>query len=206
MHHDAKVLRATLTASLMLVAVATAAVAGPFQDALAAWKRGDYATEYSLLRPLADQGNADAQFSLGDMYLQGHFVQKDYAKAVKWFRLAADQGNGNAQTALGAIYAEGKVVSQDYTEAVKWLRLAADQGIPGAQANLGHMYAEGQGVPQDYVQAHMWYNLAASRFTKTFEQEPRDMAVKSRDALASVMTPAQIAEAQKLAREWKPER
>jgi uncharacterized protein len=65
------------------------------------------------------------------------------------------------------------------------------------------MYDEGRGVPQDYVQAHKWYNLAASRFP-TSAKEFRDRAVGNRDAIAAKMTPAQIAEAQKLAREWKP--
>jgi TPR repeat protein len=64
------------------------------------------------------------------------------------------------------------------------------------------MYDKGQGVPQDYVQAHMLFNLAASRFSAS-EAEDRNKAVKNRDSVASKMTPAQIAEAQKLAREWK---
>ncbi len=65
------------------------------------------------------------------------------------------------------------------------------------------MYEKGQGVPQDYVQAHMWYNLAASHFAPGSD---RDRAVKNRDILAAKMTPAQIAEAQRLARKWKPKR
>jgi TPR repeat protein len=67
--------------------------------------------------------------------------------------------------------------------------------------NLGDMYRQGQGVPQDYVQAHKWYNLAATIYTNT--EVHRD-AAKARDSLAKRMTPAQIAEAQRLAREWKP--
>jgi hypothetical protein len=70
--------------------------------------------------------------------------------------------------------------------------------------NLGEMYREGQGVPQDYVQAHKWYNLAAANYTSASQTKYRDDAVKNRDALARKMTPAQIAEAQRLAREWKP--
>ncbi len=72
-----------------------------------------------------------------------------------------------------------------------------------AQYNLGFMYRKGQGVTQDYAQAHMWYNLAASRLPPG---ENRDKAVKNRDDVAKRMTPAQIAEAQKLAREWKPKK
>ncbi len=76
------------------------------------------------------------------------------------------------------------------------LRAAADQGDAGAQNNLGLMYREGQGVTQDYVQAHMWYNIAAAQGEKRLGE--------LRDLLSKEMTPAQIAEAQKLAREWKP--
>jgi TPR repeat protein len=79
---------------------------------------------------------------------------------------------------------------------MKWYRLAADQGYAHAQYNLGIMYAKGQGVPQDYVKAHMWFNLSAAQG----EQD----AAEHRDKVAQRMTPAQIAEAQKLAREWKP--
>ncbi|MBM3566043.1 MAG: sel1 repeat family protein, partial [Alphaproteobacteria bacterium] len=79
----------------------------------------------------------------------------------------------------------------------------AGQGHASAQNNLGVMYDRGQGVPQDDVQAHKWYNLASSRFPAS-EKERRDKAVKNRDIMAAKMTPAQIAEAQKLAREWKP--
>ena len=89
----------------------------------------------------------------------------------------------------------------DYAEAAKWVRLAAEQGNADAQLILGVTYGAGHGVPQDYVQAHMWSNLAASRLGA---KERRDEAVKSRDIAALNMTPAQIAEAQKLAREWKP--
>jgi uncharacterized protein len=78
-------------------------------------------------------------------------------------------------------------------------------GDPEAQSNLGVMYKHGQGVPQDYVRAHMWFNLATSRFPAS-EKESREKAEKNRDRVASKMTPAQITETQKLAREWKPKK
>jgi len=81
---------------------------------------------------------------------------------------------------------------------------AADQGIADAQFNLGNMYAKGRGVPQDYTLAYMWLNLAAARYPAS-EAERRNQAVTHRDMTAAKMTPAQIAEAQRLAREWKPE-
>ena len=75
---------------------------------------------------------------------------------------------------------------------------AADPENAAAQFNLGVKYATGQGVPQDYVQAHMWFNLAASRSTG----EMREDAVERRDQIANEMTPDQLADAQRLAREW----
>ena len=90
---------------------------------------------------------------------------------------------------------------QDYVEALKWYRKAADQGYAPAHAALGTMYYAGKGVPQDYVEAHKWLNLAAARAT---DKEMRDAATELRDAVAGMMTPAQVAEAQNLAREWKP--
>jgi TPR repeat protein len=142
------------------------AVAGPFEEADAAYQRGDYATALRLWRPLAAQGNAGAQFALGKMYVHGHGVPQDDAEALKWYRLAVEQGNADAQS------------------------------------NLGVMCLMGQGVPQDYVEAHKCFNLAASRFSAS-DAENRDKAVQARDSLASQMTPEQLAEAQKLAREWR---
>ena len=82
-------------------------------------------------------------------------------------------------------------MAQDFAAAVSWYRKAADQGLADAQTNLGVMYGNGTGVPQDYVQAHEWLNLGATSGNAT--------AVKYRDIVASKMTPAQIAEAQRLA-------
>jgi TPR repeat protein len=137
------------------------------------------------------------------MYAKGRGVPQDYAEARKWWRKAAEQGEAQAQYSLGIMYNQGKGVPQDYVEAVKWYRKAAEQGLANAQYSLGVMYALGQGVPQDFVLAYMWLNLAASRLPVA-EGEEREKAVKIRDLTASKMTPYQIAEAQRLAREWKP--
>jgi TPR repeat protein len=92
---------------------------------------------------------------------------------------------------------------EDHAEAIERYRKAAEQGDAQAQSILGLMYFTGRGVLQDYVEAHMWLNLAASRFS-TAEIRNRDQAIRDRDHVAAKMTPAQIAEAQKLAREWRP--
>ena len=98
------------------------------------------------------------------------------------------------------MYDTGAGVPEDATEAVRWYRLAADQGHARAQLNLGVKYRNGEGTPQDFVEAHMWANLAASQLSG----EDRDLAVRHRDDLAAQMTPDQIAEAQRRAREWTP--
>ena len=112
----------------------------------------------------------------------------------------ADQGDAGAQWNLGLSYATGLGIPQDDAEAVRWYRLAADQGNATAQYNLGLMYASGQGVPQDDVEAHMWLNLAAAKSSS----ENREKRVESRDEVAERMTPEQVAEAQRRAREWTP--
>lgn len=159
-----------------------------------AYDRGDYGAAVEEWRPLAEQGVASAQFNLGHLYFEGSGVLQDYREAQKWYRLAAEQGHAGAQNSLGVIYAKGLGVPQDYGEAVKWFRLAAEQASAEAQISLGHMYEHGLGLPQDFVQAHMWFNLAAA--------QGAEQAVHRRDIVALRMSPAQVAEAQKLAREW----
>jgi TPR repeat protein len=137
------------------------------------------------------------------MFYHGRGVPRDDVEAAKWFRLAADQGDATAQFNLGVMYAEGQGVAQDYGEAMKWYRLAADQRHAQAQYNLGLAYARGEGVSPDYVSAHMWFNLAAVHF-RASDTRKHDLAVRNRELAASKMTREQIAQAQNLAREWKP--
>jgi TPR repeat protein len=110
--------------------------------------------------------------------------------------LAAEQGVGPAQFDVGLKYERGEGVPQDYREAAQWYSLAAEQGYVNAQLNLGALYFEGKGVPQDYVQAHIWFNLASANGSTK--------AADDRELVAQKMTPDQIAEAQRRAREWKP--
>ena len=168
-----------------------------FQTGLRAYNFADYATAIRELRPYADQGDAAAQFYLGAMYDKGKGTQQDHAQAVFWYRKAAEQGHAEAQVNLGTLYLEGGGVPRDYTEALKWLQAAAVKGQSLAYDKLGHIHAKGLGVPKDYVQAHMWYNLAAAK-----GDFGAAMAAMARDSLAKKMTPAQVAEAQRLAQEW----
>ena len=183
---------------LTLVAVTGAAKAGPFEDAVAAYEVGDYATAYRLQRPLADQGFVKAQVNLGIMYAHGHGVPRDDVEATGWFRKAAEQGDRLAQHNLGVMYESGRGVPQNWAEAATWFHNAADQGLADAQYDLGRVYAEGRGVQRDYVRAYLWFSLAAAQGDRR--------AAHNRSTLVPLMTPAQIAEGQKLAREWKPKR
>jgi hypothetical protein len=113
-------------------------------------------------------------------------------------RALAEQGNALAQWRLGVMYDNGEGVPEDDAEAVRWYRLAAEQGLVPAQFNLGVKYANGRGVPQDYVLAYMWWNLAAAQ-----EHEgPYEGARTNKAAIEKRMTREQIAEAQRLSREW----
>jgi TPR repeat protein len=139
------------------------AVAGPLEDGLAAYDRGDYASAMALLRPLAEQGDVDGQANIGHLYETGRGVPQNYVQAAAWYRKAADQGSAYAQDALGSMYAGGRGVPQDYVQSVAWFRKAADQGDARAQGSLGLLYYRGEGVPQDYVQAVAWYRKAADQ-------------------------------------------
>jgi TPR repeat protein len=149
------------------------------------------------LHKLAEAGNMDAQNQLGLLYYDGRGVPQNFKQASVWFRKAAEQGHAGAQVNLGTLYFLGYGVSENNQEALFWFRKAAAQRDALAFAKLGRMYEQGREVPRNLVQAHMWYNLSAAHGEKR--------AVEIRDALAKQMDPGQVAEAQRLAVEWKPE-
>ncbi len=144
--------------ALLLLGAAEVSASADFQKGEEAHKAGDYPAALRELSPLAEQGNAEAQFMLGEMYGLGQGVAPDEPQAMAWYRKAAEQGNVRAQY------------------------------------NLGFMYYLGLPGPPDYVQTYMWYNLAAAQGYKH--------AAETRRILEKVMTPDQVAKAQKLTREW----
>ena len=184
-----------MTRFSMSVAFLVLVVLGaPWTDAAA-----QTVAEVAATRQQAEEGAADAQDALGLMYYNGEGVAQDYEEAVRWYRLAAGQGLAAAQFNLGVMYDRGRGVAQNYAEAVRWYRLAVDQGLAAAQYNLGFMYDRGRGVPLDFVEALKWVNLAAARAAGDRQQD----YAEARDALAKIMTPAQVAEAQMRAMEWR---
>ena len=137
------------------------------------------------IKTAAEQGDAEAQFRLGECYYLGDGVEKNCDDALKWYGKAAEQGNARAQCVLGVCYAKGELVNKDYAEAVKWFHKAAMQGHTDAQYNLGTSYRKGEGVPLDNVKAYAWYNLAA---------KSKEAAVQARNLLEATMFPQQVTE------------
>jgi TPR repeat protein len=192
-------LRFPIILVLSIIWLATPAWAD-FDTGMDAYERGNYATALSEWRPLAEKGDAHAQLYLGVLYHQGRGIPQDYAKARMWYVKAAAQGYAMAQYNLGWLYENGDGVPQDYAKARKWYEKAAARGYAQAQSNLAALYANGNGVPKNYVRAYMWWSLAAGHSTGNVQKDPAN----NRDDVARRMTPAEIAEAQKLAREWAP--
>jgi len=145
-------------------------------------------------KKLAEQGDAKAQYNLGVMYDQGIGVEQNYKQAFYWFKKSAEQGEANAQYNLGVMYGQGQGVLQDYKQAFYWWKKSAEQGYANAQYNLGVMYEQGQGVIEDYAKAHMWFNICEYSGDKD--------AAKAREKVSKLMTSQQLAEAQRMAREW----
>ncbi len=152
---------------------------------------------FNWFQKAAEQGYAIVLFYLGAMYEKGIGFTQDHKKAAKWWRLSAEQGDAMAQNNLGWMYDIGRGVTQDDREAVKWFRLSAEQGYAQAQSNLGVAYAKGRGVTLDHKEAVKWFIIAGANV----EEKSR----KNREKIEKQMTLAQIAEAQKLAREWMEE-
>lgn len=194
-----RTLGAILLAACAVIAIPVFAQVA-LEEGLAAYRNGDYAKAMELWRPLADKGNADAQYRVGSMYAEGKGVQRNDATALTWFQQAAEHGNAAAQYNVGASYATGVGVAQSDAEAAKWFKRAANQGMPFAELNLGLLYAAGRGVPQDNIEAMTW--LQISLFGLPPGGARSDVARAMQD-VSSRMTSEQLQDAKERARTWK---
>ncbi|WP_404299088.1 tetratricopeptide repeat protein [Halomonas sp.] len=186
----------TATAFVALLALPGLPVlAQSFEEGLDAYNRGDYSTALEHFKPLAEQGVADAQSNLGEMYDFGKGVPRSYSEAEKWYRRAAEQGHAVALFDLGYMYHRGKGVPQNYIEAAQWYRRAAELGDRISQVFLSSMYANGKGVSQNLVMAYMLMNLVAAQGDGVDRQ--------NRDALGKQLTREQINEGQRLSSDWR---
>jgi len=165
---------------------------------------------------LAEHGDPEAQALLALLYSSGGGVARDAAMAMQWFHKAAEKGNTRALNNLGLMYNWGPIQDgeqiedsgwafygrpKDYVQAAQWYMKAAQQGDTFAQRQLGEMSALGLGTPKDVVTAYLWFNLAATK-----NDSNGGIARRNRDRLEKLMTPAQVAEAQRMSRAWKPTR
>jgi len=171
------------------------------------------ASTFNELRREAEQGDAQAQYTLGGAYYNGNGVARNLVEGTKWLLKAAEQGYAPAQCDFGAMYEKGVPgVEQSYQDALKWFRKAAEQGDTLAQHNLGTLYARGfrdksigffyrvifANATVDRVEAYKWFSLAANR---GFQR-----SIKDRAFIARRMTEHQIARAQQLVREFEQEK
>lgn len=185
-----------LCGMLCLLCVMANPVWAGYEEGEEAYLRGDFSGALEFWRPLAEQGHSEAQNMLGYMYRFGEGMEPDYQLARKWYRLAADQGNPTAQNNLGVMFRLGLGGEPDFQQAFYWFHRAADQGNGGAQNHLGLMYYRGEGVEVNKIQAYKWAYLAA--------QQGLDPAIQAVAMLEQELTPAQIQEAEAMAKSWKP--
>ena len=224
-----------LITSLLL----TALVAAPFtvhaglNEGLAAYDKAEYATAQKELTPLAEKGNAQAQYRLGKMANLGQGVPPNKMEGAKWIQMAAQQGLAEAQGALGYLYLVGEGVLQNTDSAVEWTRKAAEQGDATAQFNLSTMYSEKFGIKKNLTESLKWLRKAADQrhvqamntlgtlyekgqagvkrnpvlaymlFDVSAEQGDAAAAAK-RTTLEKNMAAGDIRAGKELARKWKP--
>jgi hypothetical protein len=148
--------RASGIVGLFVLLLCSKAPADPFEDAAAAFARADYQTTVTLLRPLAERGNGDAQQGIGLAYDLGYGVPQSFSTAAKWYRRAAEGGNTAGQFRLAFLYDFGLGVQKNQVQAAEWYRKAADQGLAPAEDGLANLYFRGLGVARDSQQAWDW--------------------------------------------------
>jgi TPR repeat protein len=134
---------------------------GALVEALIPYAKQDYDEARTLLNPLASQGDAIAQLTLGRMHLRGEGVPQNSFAAFEWHRKAAEQGNPDAQYELGMMYRDGVGTAADGQLALLWFKRAADRGAPAAFNAIGELYLGHQDIPRDFRIAFEWFSVGA---------------------------------------------
>jgi uncharacterized protein len=168
-----------------------------FQDGEDAYDRGDFQTAFEKWKPLAEKGDLGAQYNLGGIYFQGLGVAQDFKKARKWLMLSAEQGDDRAMYNLGVIYLQGAGITKNPEKAFSLFESSAKKGNVKAQNALGEMFAFGDGITKNFVQAFKWWSIAYVNGDKG--------VLRNLNIAKKRLNRVQIAEAQKLAREWVEE-
>ena len=148
-----------LAASVWIASLATPVSAQSVKAGIEAWQKSDYTAAVAIWRPLAEKGDADAQFNLGQAYRLGRGVPINLAAAQSWFERAADKGHVDAQTTLGLLLFQ----NGNHTGGMRWLKVASDQGEPRAMLVYGTALFNGDGVPQDPILGYAFVSRAAAQ-------------------------------------------
>lgn len=180
--------RSLLATLLALLAANTYA---DLLDGLRAYREGNYALAFDEFMSLALNGDATAQFRVGEMYAHGEGVKQNDKYAFQWYLKAAAQDDPRAQFAVAEAYEKGIGITQSDKNAATWYLTSADHGNPRAQLVVGLMYAKGDNVKQDLVEAHKWLGLAG------------DIAAGPRGWIEEKMTPEQLTRAKEIEQEWR---
>lgn len=167
--------------------------AGDLEKGMEAFNVGDYETSLAECQPLADEGNAAAQFCVGRLYANGFGVPMDDVQALHWYGAAAEQGHAEAQHSLGVMHANGWGVEMNDDRAADYYRLSAVQGFVPAVMSLAQICHRGMGVKEDVVDAYAWYIVGA-------ELGNMDAELR-RDAAAEDLTSEEQASGQQMAEE-----
>jgi cell division septation protein DedD len=197
-----------LAAAAVLIGAADPAFAQhSVKSGIDAWQHGDYASAVAIWRPLAQKGDADAEFDLGQAYRLGRGVPVDLALAQLWLEKAADAGHLDAQTTLGLLLFD----SGNRSGAMRWLKKAAERGEPRAMLVYGTALFNGDGVPKDPLAAYAYVSRAAAQGLEPAKATLADMdqvlPVDVRQkALAMAMNQAKAAPAPSSAPAAKPAR
>jgi len=191
-----RVIHKHLVAAALLAAIGSSVSAQSVRAGIEAWQHADYSRAVGIWRPLAEKGDADAQFNLGQAYRLGRGVPTNLAAAQTWFERAASKGHVDAQTTLGLMLFE----NGDRVRGVRWLKLAAEKGDPRAMLVYGTALFNGDGVKQDPILGYAYVSRAAAQglapAQATLEQLDQILPVEQRKkALAIAMAKAKAAPA-----------
>jgi TPR repeat protein len=174
-----RALAPALGLAVWLAVAMTAAAAGTgLREGVAAFERGDHGDAAGLLAPLAEAGDARAQYLLGRMCFYGQGLAQDAARAAAWYRRSAEQGYAPAELAFALALDGGWGVARAPREAVAWYRRAAIQGVSEAMWRLAYHYRRGLGVARDLAEAWAWFDRLAA--------QGEERALAERDWLALV--------------------
>jgi TPR repeat protein len=184
-----------MTAALFGFLSAAPAVAGPIEDAEAAFYAQDYAKALKIVQPLAEKGDPAAMNRLAVMYEMGRGVPADMPKAVSLYKASAKKNYADAQNNMGILYLSGTGVEQNDAEALVWFERAALNGNNHGRVNAAVMYSRGKGTAPDMIKAYMYAALVTAPAAGTdtsFLKAPNN----PRDEMAKQMTPEQIQKAE----------